>query len=397
MSAWLEPALSSLPMAKASSVRDLRWPEARDERWRYTALRALEQRRFGAQPESPGTPDTATLERIHGATARLVFVDGQYDAALSSPGNGWHVETGVPATDPPPSWPFAQLACVSAPTLRLSADGHADPLTVFDVLTDAAQDRIVAHALDVRVTAGATATLRHERLCSGAANALSVCWHDIDVAEGARLQLGAQSEPADSLTSVWQTRVTLAARAHAQYAEVATGHAIHRHDFDVTLAGADAALSVRGCSIARQRRHADIHLDVRHRARDTRADIVWRGLADQRARVVFGGHLLVESGADGTDTALSNKNLLLSPHAEIDTRPVLEIHADDVKAAHGATVGRLDDTELFYLRARGIVEADARRMLQRAFACAPLHDLSAAELRSALLAAFDRALPEEGT
>ena len=93
----------------------------------------------------------------------------------------------------------------------------------------------------------------------------------------------------------------------------------------------------------RGRQHADTHLDIRHDARDTASDIVWRGVADQRARGVFHGAITVAPGADGADANLSNKNLLLSPNAEIDTQPVLEIYADEVKAAHGATVGQLDE------------------------------------------------------
>ena len=144
-----------------------------------------------------------------------------------------------------------------------------------------------------------------------------------------------------------------------------------------------------------KRRHADVNIDARHRAKHTRADIVWRGLADQRGHAIFAGQLIVEEGADGADAALSNKNLLLSPHAEIDTRPVLEIYADEVKAAHGATVGRLDERSLFYLRSRGISEAEARRILQLAFAREPLLQLSDAGLRDIALGALAAVLPED--
>ena len=135
----------------------------------------------------------------------------------------------------------------------------------------------------------------------------------------------------------------------------------------------------------------DTHLDVRHIARDTASDIVWRGVADQRARGVFHGAITVAAGADGADAQLSNKNLLLSPHAEIDTQPVLEIHADEVKAAHGATVGQLDERALFYLRSRGMPPDAARasadrRVLQRG-ACRISRDDALRAHLDALLAA----------
>jgi Fe-S cluster assembly protein SufD len=107
---------------------------------------------------------------------------------------------------------------------------------------------------------------------------------------------------------------------------------------------------------------------------------------------VFHGGIVIRAGADGSEAMLSNKNLLLSESAEIDTQPVLEIHADEVKAAHGATVGQLDPTALFYLRSRGIPESDARRLLTAAFCREIVAGVDDETLRAALDAALDRAL-----
>jgi Fe-S cluster assembly protein SufD len=132
------------------------------------------------------------------------------------------------------------------------------------------------------------------------------------------------------------------------------------------------------------RQHLDTHLDILHAAGNTTSDALWRGVADQRGRGVFHGQITVAPGADGSDAALSNKNLLLSPHAEIDTQPVLEIYADEVKAAHGATVGQLDERALFYLRSRGIGLEQARSLLTVAFCRAALDDLGNVDLRDHL-------------
>ena len=134
----------------------------------------------------------------------------------------------------------------------------------------------------------------------------------------------------------------------------------------------------------RARQHADTHLVVRHAARDTACDIAWRGVADERSRGVFHGGIGVAPGADGSDAQLSSRNLLLSPAAEIDTQPVLEIHADEVKAAHGATVGQLDDHALFYLRSRGIPLGLARQLLVAGFCRAMLEGIEPAALRAPL-------------
>jgi Fe-S cluster assembly protein SufD len=107
---------------------------------------------------------------------------------------------------------------------------------------------------------------------------------------------------------------------------------------------------------------------------------------------VFHGGILIHAGADGSDANLSNKNLLLGDAAEIDSQPVLEIHADEVKAAHGATVGQLDPTAMFYLRSRGLPEADARRLLTAAFCREVVNTIGPGAVRDRLTAALDRAL-----
>jgi Fe-S cluster assembly protein SufD len=149
--------------------------------------------------------------------------------------------------------------------------------------------------------------------------------------------------------------------------------------------------------LADGRRHLDTRLGIRHQARDTRCELPWRGLADQRGRAVFHGGIEIRAGADGSEAELSNKNLLLSDSAEIDSQPVLVIHADEVKAAHGATVGRLDETALFYLRSRGLPAAQARTLLMQAFLREPLAMLDDAGLAKTLGDAVTARLDRSGT
>ena len=136
---------------------------------------------------------------------------------------------------------------------------------------------------------------------------------------------------------------------------------------NVSLCGDRAQLIANGVLLADGRRHVDTRLGIHHQGKDTGCQLLWRGLANQRGRVVFHGGIEIHAGADGTVADLSNKNLLLSANAEIDTQPTLVIDADEVQAAHGATVGQLDSTSLFYLRSRGLPEAQARAMLTGAF------------------------------
>src|SRR5690606_22778810 len=140
------------------------------------------------------------------------------------------------------------------------------------------------------------------------------------------------------------------------------------------------------------KRHLDTRLATDHPGRDTACELVWRGIGSGRSRVVFHGGIQIRAGADGSNAMLSNKNLLLSEGAEIDTQPVLVIHADEVQAAHGATVGQLDPTAMFYLRSRGLPADQARTILTGAFCRETLAVLDDTHMRDAVLARLDLAL-----
>jgi len=166
------------------------------------------------------------------------------------------------------------------------------------------------------------------------------------------------------------------------------------------LAEARARSVQNGLFAPRGRQHIDVQLDVRHAARDTASDVLWRGVADQRGRGILRGAITVAAGADGADAQLQTKNLLLSPHAEIDAQPVLEIHADEVKAAHGAAVGQLDERALFYLRSRGVPRLQARNLLIAGFCREALRDVAdcgIAQDIDALLAAHLPQAAEDAT
>jgi len=184
----------------------------------------------------------------------------------------------------------------------------------------------------------------------------------------------------------------LARDADYRRLDLELGGGLSRHELNVRLEGENATLAAHGVLLADGKRHLDIRLGIDHIAKNTACDLRWRGLGADRGRAAFHGGIVIREGADGTDANLSNKNLLLSANAEIDTQPVLVINADEVKAAHGATVGQLDATALFYLRSRGLPEAEARAMLTAAFCRELLNTIDDDALRQTMSAALDRAL-----
>jgi Fe-S cluster assembly protein SufD len=168
------------------------------------------------------------------------------------------------------------------------------------------------------------------------------------------------------------------------------GGELARNDIVADIVGSGASVTLRGLYLATGTQHIDNHTRVDHRVGPATSTEEYRGILNGRARCVFNGKAIVHAGADGTDANQLNHNLLLSDKAEIDTKPELEIYADDVKCSHGATVGQLDKSALFYLRTRGLDEDEATQALTRAFASAILGKLAIAECQEYLASAMNK-------
>ncbi len=169
--------------------------------------------------------------------------------------------------------------------------------------------------------------------------------------------------------------------SHYHSHSIALGAALSRVDLVTTLTDAGAACDLDGLYLTTGRQHADHHTVIEHQAPHCMSREMYRGVLDGRSRAVFNGRVVVREGAIKTDSAQSNANLLLSARAEVDTKPELEIYNDDVKCAHGATIGQLDDNQLFYLQSRGLSEDEARQLLTFAFADEVLASLDVAAVR----------------
>lgn len=359
------------------ALQAMQWPQRGAEDWKYTSLFALSQRSPVMSSEVPG----ADAAGVTGAR----FVDGHC--------TGIH---GVADLDGVQLMSLAQSLARDDERLR------------FAMARETTDDRLFAQvnaamAVDgawLRVAAGAEVEPWLTLACEGSPREQDSAWHlahRIELGEGASLRLivdlrGATSASFATMASrirvqrgarlhlVWlnagndvfslfaNTQIDLDADARLSLQVVDAGGAPSRHDLGIALRGEHAFASLGGVFLLGDKRHADLQLDLRHIAGHAGSETVWRTLADDRSRAVFNGYITVAPGADGTDARLTCKSLLGSAQAEVDARPVLEIHADDVKCAHGATVGQLDEQALFYLRTRGIPQVQARSLLQRAFA-----------------------------
>ncbi len=425
MSALLDSfasAFEALPVRDAAGLGESRraalaaalqdgLPGPRSERWKYTPLRAFERRAFAPPTAAPAVFDAACIAGIPGP--RLVFVNGRFDAAHS-------LLDGLPrgVTLQPLSQAmeqgeerevnflarrfdradevFARLNAALADegvVLRAEA-GASSTQPIHLVFVGAPADRDLAshprHFIELRGDSELTVVEHH--LATGAHNHFANSLTHVHLAARARLtHVRVQDETAGA-SLVARTDAVLARSATYLRLDLELGGALSRHELNAALQGEGAQVIANGVLLADGKRHLDTRLGIDHVARDTRCELLWRGLGAGRAKAAFHGGITIREGADGSLASLSNKNLLLSAGAEIDTQPVLEIHADEVQAAHGAAVGQLDATAMFYLRSRGIPEEQARALLTAAFCRETLRVVEDAALRETLLARLDAAL-----
>ncbi|MBS0456976.1 MAG: Fe-S cluster assembly protein SufD [Proteobacteria bacterium] len=355
-------------------------PTRKSEAWKYTSLAALAERAFAPSTAPTPTIDASVLAHI--PAPRIAFVNGRHEPALSrtealpagvrvlvqahAAGAAFraHHHAGADAV-------FSRLnaALAGSGVLLQAAAGVRMDTPIHLVFLGAPAHGDIAWHLrhTIALEAGAALSVVEHQLAAGAHAHLANTRMQVDLGDGAQLRHLRIQHEAPAASALAHTDATLAGAASYRRLDLELGAGLSRHELNVRLQGDGAHLLANGVLLADGVRHLDTRLRIEHHGRDTACDLLWRGLAGDRGHAVFHGGITIHPGADGSDARLANKNLLLSLDAEIDTQPVLEIHADEVKAAHGATVGQLDEQALFYLRSRGLPQAQARALLIGAF------------------------------
>lgn len=360
-------------------------PTTRDENWKYANLRPLEKVRFAPPGASAGELTAADLPAAIAGYARYVFVDGVFAPALSAaPGAKAGIEVRAlrgtslaardaseTATDSSRDARFALLNdafAVDGAAIRVAA-GTDCPTCIELVFVARAESQAGSSYPRVELQVEPNARLglieRHVSVGSGASFVNASV--RVDIARGATVnhyrvqEAGAKAVWIDTLSAVVQQDATY--KLHG----VNVGAVSARSTIDVRLAGRGADASVAVASLGDKQQIQDAFVRVEHSAPQARSEQTFRGISAGRARVGFNGMVVVRKDAHGTDSQQSLRGLLAGPEAEIDVRPQLEIYTDDVRCAHGATAGKLDDNMLFYLLSRGIDPQTAQRLLKWAF------------------------------
>jgi len=393
----------------------LGFPTPALEDWRYTNVELIASQPFGAAPATTNGLTAAGTEQLAyslGGT-RLVFVNGRLRADLSSARPAPGVRAGslaaLLAEDPGAVEPhlgrIADVARRAFPALNaaLAPDGAVilvprgmvvtDPIhLIFVAQPDA--ERIVAHPRNLIVAGeGSQVTVVESYLGLAA----GVAWHnlltEIVVESGARLRhLRVQRQGEHELhTSAVAAEV---GRDGSFSSHVVTlGGRLTRNDLDVVLAAEGAECSLDGLYLLAGAQHLDNHTHIDHAKPHGTSRELYKGVLSGASRGVFNGRIRVRKDAQKTDARQTNRNLLLSDSALVDTKPELEIFADDVKCTHGATIGQLDEASLFYLRSRGVSPEAGRSLLIHAFASEVIGRIPLLPLRAGLEADLLARLP----
>lgn len=373
-------------------------PTTRDEDWKYLDLRPLARTTFAEA--APAAMDIQDFILPEAKGARLVFVNGRFDEHHSS-------VVGLPAgvrflhlkqctelacalgsvAAPEAADFFANLnsARFSEGALVLVPKGVrvADPLHVlFLTRTGGDAPALVLPRLLVVLEAGAEASLVEEHAGEGrylSAPVVEVLVHPQGRLRHERIQR--ESAEAFHLASLG---VRVERGGHYESRTITLGAALSRQSPRVLLAEEGAELQLDGLALLGGTQLADTHSCLEHAVPACSSRQLHKCIADGAGRAIFNGRIVVRPGAQQTDARQQSRNLLLSEKARIDTKPQLEIHADDVKCAHGAAVGQLDPEEVFYLESRGLAPELARNLLTYGFAADLLGRLSVPSLRRAL-------------
>jgi Fe-S cluster assembly protein SufD len=394
-------------------------PHRRIEDWKYTDLRALMRE---VLPPAPA-PDAAALKRAASALElhaiadlrRLVLVDGVFAPKLSETAKmekGLQIRTlrevlesgdaalhpQLLASDNAESMVALNSAMMTDGLVIEVADGAAltRPLHIIHIASGAQPAAMFTRSL-LTLGNAATATLVESYIAADGAKAYQV--HDslaISIGDGARLDHVRLIEDDREAFNISTSTVTLGANAHFNTFGLTSGSNVSRYQATIAFAGEGSRVETNGVNLLNGRQHADSTLFLDHAVPNCASREVFRSVLDDRGHSVFQGRIIVRPHAQKTDAKMMTRALLLSDEAEADNKPELEIFADDVTCGHGATTGALDESLLFYLRARGLSEKEAQALLIQAFVGEAIESIASDALRDLAISAAERWLAARG-
>lgn len=388
-------------------------PNRRIEDWKYTDLRALmrEVLPLAPAPDAAALNDAAAalkLQAVKGAR-RLVLVDGVFAPKLSELGGlekGLAIRTLRDVLEAGEAVPQAQLFSPDSanPMVALNSAMMTDgvvievangvvltqPLQIVHIATGAVPAAMFTRSM-LRLGKDATATLVESYIAADGAKTYQA--HDslvVAIGDNSRLDHVRLVEDSRDAFNISSAVVTLGAHAHFNTFGMVSGAGVSRYQASIAFAGEGSKVETNGVNLLNGKQHADTTLCMDHAVPHCDSREIFRAVVDDSGHSVFQGRIIVRPHAQKTDAKMMTRALLLSDDAEADNKPELEIFADDVTCGHGATTGALDESLLFYLRARGLSEKEAQALLIQAFVGEAIESIVNDDLRELAITAAQR-------
>jgi Fe-S cluster assembly protein SufD len=386
--AWLD----SIRASAAKKFAENGLPTVRDEEWRYTDIRKLKRKTFSLLNAVPDVQDILAQVPDYDLN-RVVLVNGFFVAASSRlklpsgiqvrsladvlENNADSIENLIGSTLPQDTHSFTDLNtahCLDGVVVEVAANTKLDtPLEIIHISTADANSSSdttpVSHQRNLIIANKSAEIDIIERFVCADENAsyLTNSVTEIIAHDNAKVQHYKVQQESANAFHIGSVFASQGRDANVTNHNMAIGGALVRNDIQLQLLGSGAQGGMNGLVVGHGKQHVHNHTEVDHRVPHCTSDEYYKTVLDDASRCVFRGRIIVAQDAQKTDAEQQNNNLLLSSEAEADSKPQLEIYADDVQCSHGATVGQLDKKSLFYLQSRGINQADAQRLLTFAF------------------------------
>lgn len=387
-------------------------PTKKQEDWKYTSLWELGQQSFVHQVSQAGQVNIHPFKLANDAH-RLVIVDGRVDLTASSfdalP-EGLTVMPLSQAMDHASAYLNQQIEIEKAGFnalntllmnegvfVEVTANTHLDKPIELMVINSAQTPHYAMHLRNL-IVMGENSQATFIELYAGEAEStgLTNVVTEVNLAAHAELFHFKLQQESDQQYHIATLAANQATGSQWHNTNICLGGKLTRNDIHSRLSGEQAHVTLNGLYLSTDDQHVDNHTRIDHSVPNTTSDEMYKGVLDGNSHAVFNGKVIVHKDAQKTDANQSNRNLLLSRSCEIDTKPEMEIYADDVKCGHGSTVGQINEDQLFFLRSRGLDEVSARSLLTFAFAVDVLERIPSDSLKQAIIRVIEKRLPKGG-
>lgn len=395
-----EGALASFRQAGYDYALAKGLPTRKDEEWHYTSVKPLSETAFAPSALNAVAPShdtmTAIQKLLNPAFTNVVFFNGVLNKTLSAelPAGFSLRELSEFPNQFDDTFDALNGAYAEKPfVLSLAKETSVEKPVNFLFFTsnEGAASVMVNPRIHLNVGARSSVKILESHYGSAGAAYFANSVFDLHIGESAKvIYTRVQAESLNAI-NIGRTRITLDKHANLESLAFATGASLSRHTLDVVLKGPGSNSEVLGIYAVQGKQHVDNTTLIDHTVGECRTNQLYKGILDGQGRSAFCGKVLIEKDAQKADSAQLNNNLLLSDKAEADSKPSIVVHADDVKAAHGSTVGQLNREELFYLLSRAIPKDKAIAMLSYGFLSEVIYKISDDAIQAWLTRHLDEA------